>query len=170
MTHTSPRPTVPPKDVSRQNSESDELWDELSQEEESFYGASPPRTPRQMKRMSGKHQRGSQSRAAGRSPIKGWAGVGAGDWAGVGAGDWAGVGAGDWAGVGAGGWAGVGTGDGAGVGWRLGAPPPVKTHAGKNTSRCPLEQWAGVGAGGWAGVPVEVEIGQAWAGDWAGVG
>lgn len=65
------RPTDPPKDVSRQNSELDEFWDELSQEEESFYGASPPRTPRQMKRMSGKHQRGSQARAAGRSPNKG---------------------------------------------------------------------------------------------------
>ncbi|XP_066507386.1 mitogen-activated protein kinase kinase kinase 4 isoform X2 [Hoplias malabaricus] len=64
------RPTDPPKDASRQNTESDELWDELSQEEESFYGDSPPRTPRQMKRMSGKHQRGSQNRAAGRSPIK----------------------------------------------------------------------------------------------------
>ncbi|XP_072526477.1 mitogen-activated protein kinase kinase kinase 4 isoform X3 [Salminus brasiliensis] len=64
------RPTDPPKDESRQNSELDELWDELTQEEESFYGTSPPRTPRQMKRMSGKHQRGGQSRAAGRSPIK----------------------------------------------------------------------------------------------------
>uniref|UniRef100_A0A8B9HTG8 Mitogen-activated protein kinase kinase kinase 4 n=1 Tax=Astyanax mexicanus TaxID=7994 RepID=A0A8B9HTG8_ASTMX len=64
------RPTDPPKDESRQNSELDELWDGLTQEEESFYSTSPPRTPRQMKRMSGKHQRGSQGRAAGRSPIK----------------------------------------------------------------------------------------------------
>uniref|UniRef100_A0A8B9I0K5 Mitogen-activated protein kinase kinase kinase 4 n=1 Tax=Astyanax mexicanus TaxID=7994 RepID=A0A8B9I0K5_ASTMX len=63
-------PTDPPKDESRQNSELDELWDGLTQEEESFYSTSPPRTPRQMKRMSGKHQRGSQGRAAGRSPIK----------------------------------------------------------------------------------------------------
>uniref|UniRef100_A0A8B9I0V2 Mitogen-activated protein kinase kinase kinase 4 n=1 Tax=Astyanax mexicanus TaxID=7994 RepID=A0A8B9I0V2_ASTMX len=56
------RPTDPPKDESRQNSELDELWDGLTQEEESFYSTSPPRTPRQMKRMSGKHQRGSQGR------------------------------------------------------------------------------------------------------------
>uniref|UniRef100_W5LFM7 Mitogen-activated protein kinase kinase kinase 4 n=1 Tax=Astyanax mexicanus TaxID=7994 RepID=W5LFM7_ASTMX len=48
------RPTDPPKDESRQNSELDELWDGLTQEEESFYSTSPPRTPRQMKRMSGK--------------------------------------------------------------------------------------------------------------------
>uniref|UniRef100_A0A672SAZ9 Mitogen-activated protein kinase kinase kinase 4-like n=1 Tax=Sinocyclocheilus grahami TaxID=75366 RepID=A0A672SAZ9_SINGR len=35
-------------------------WDEPSQEEETLYSTSPPRTPRQMKRMSNKHQRNSQ--------------------------------------------------------------------------------------------------------------
>uniref|UniRef100_A0A4W4HJB8 Mitogen-activated protein kinase kinase kinase 4 n=1 Tax=Electrophorus electricus TaxID=8005 RepID=A0A4W4HJB8_ELEEL len=64
------RPTDPPNDASRQSSELEEFWDEISQSEESFYGTSPPCTPRQMKRMSGKHQRGSLSRAAVRSPNK----------------------------------------------------------------------------------------------------
>uniref|UniRef100_A0AAY4DGD6 Mitogen-activated protein kinase kinase kinase 4 n=1 Tax=Denticeps clupeoides TaxID=299321 RepID=A0AAY4DGD6_9TELE len=45
----------PPRDVSRQNSE--ESWDEPSQEEEALYVTSPPCTPRQIKRMSGKHQK-----------------------------------------------------------------------------------------------------------------
>uniref|UniRef100_A0A4W5RJC5 Mitogen-activated protein kinase kinase kinase 4 n=1 Tax=Hucho hucho TaxID=62062 RepID=A0A4W5RJC5_9TELE len=39
-----------------------------SEEEEALYGTSPPYTPRQMKRMSGKHQKNSQARSAGRSP------------------------------------------------------------------------------------------------------
>uniref|UniRef100_A0A3B4WPL4 Mitogen-activated protein kinase kinase kinase N-terminal domain-containing protein n=1 Tax=Seriola lalandi dorsalis TaxID=1841481 RepID=A0A3B4WPL4_SERLL len=39
-------------------------------EEEALYGTSPPYTPRQIKRMSGKHQRNSQARSAGRSPNK----------------------------------------------------------------------------------------------------
>uniref|UniRef100_A0A672SAZ3 Mitogen-activated protein kinase kinase kinase 4 n=1 Tax=Sinocyclocheilus grahami TaxID=75366 RepID=A0A672SAZ3_SINGR len=43
-----------------QNTEVDESWDEPSQEEETLYSTSPPRTPRQMKRMSNKHQRNSQ--------------------------------------------------------------------------------------------------------------
>ncbi|XP_076141895.1 mitogen-activated protein kinase kinase kinase 4 isoform X1 [Alosa pseudoharengus] len=59
----------PPKDVPGRYMEVDELSDEPSQEEEALYGASPPCTPRQMKRMSGKHHR-SQGRAAGRSPNK----------------------------------------------------------------------------------------------------
>uniref|UniRef100_A0A672SB50 Mitogen-activated protein kinase kinase kinase 4 n=1 Tax=Sinocyclocheilus grahami TaxID=75366 RepID=A0A672SB50_SINGR len=48
------------KDVPQQNTEVDESWDEPSQEEETLYSTSPPRTPRQMKRMSNKHQRNSQ--------------------------------------------------------------------------------------------------------------
>uniref|UniRef100_A0A8C1RK58 Mitogen-activated protein kinase kinase kinase 4 n=1 Tax=Cyprinus carpio TaxID=7962 RepID=A0A8C1RK58_CYPCA len=48
------------KDVPKQNTEVDESWDEPSQEEETLYSTSPPRTPRQMKRMSNKHQRNSQ--------------------------------------------------------------------------------------------------------------
>lgn len=65
------RPTDSPKNVSQQNSKVEELWDELSQEEDGLYGTSPPYTPRQMKRMSSKHLRGSQNRAGGRSPVKG---------------------------------------------------------------------------------------------------
>lgn len=65
------RQTDSPKNVSQQNSNVEESWDELSQEEDCLYGASPPCTPRQMKRMSGKHLRGSQNRAVGRSPVKG---------------------------------------------------------------------------------------------------
>ncbi|XP_029926030.1 mitogen-activated protein kinase kinase kinase 4 isoform X3 [Myripristis murdjan] len=60
----------PLKDASQQNSEVDESWDSPSEEEETLYGTSPPYTPRQMKRMSGKHQRNSQTRTAGRSPNK----------------------------------------------------------------------------------------------------
>ncbi|XP_056110967.1 mitogen-activated protein kinase kinase kinase 4 isoform X1 [Rhinichthys klamathensis goyatoka] len=48
------------KDVPQQNTEVDESWDEPSQEEENLYSTSPPRTPRQIKRMSNKHQRNSQ--------------------------------------------------------------------------------------------------------------
>uniref|UniRef100_A0A673M8N5 Mitogen-activated protein kinase kinase kinase 4 n=1 Tax=Sinocyclocheilus rhinocerous TaxID=307959 RepID=A0A673M8N5_9TELE len=48
------------KDVPQQNTEVDESWDEPSQEEETLYSTSPPRTPRQIKRMSNKHQRSSQ--------------------------------------------------------------------------------------------------------------
>ncbi|KAF7686951.1 mitogen-activated protein kinase kinase kinase 4 isoform X1 [Silurus meridionalis] len=64
------RPIDSPKNVSQQNSKAEEMWDELSQEEDCLYGASPPRNPRQIKRMSGKHLRGGQSRAVGRSPVK----------------------------------------------------------------------------------------------------
>uniref|UniRef100_A0A671QDQ6 Mitogen-activated protein kinase kinase kinase 4 n=1 Tax=Sinocyclocheilus anshuiensis TaxID=1608454 RepID=A0A671QDQ6_9TELE len=46
--------------VPQQNTEVDESWDEPSQEEETLYSTSPPRTPRQIKRMSNKHQRSSQ--------------------------------------------------------------------------------------------------------------
>uniref|UniRef100_A0A4W6ECC1 Mitogen-activated protein kinase kinase kinase 4 n=1 Tax=Lates calcarifer TaxID=8187 RepID=A0A4W6ECC1_LATCA len=56
--------------ASQQNSEVDESWDSPSEEEEALYGTSPPYTPRQMKRMSGKLQRNSQARSAGRSPNK----------------------------------------------------------------------------------------------------
>uniref|UniRef100_A0A4W6EGE9 Mitogen-activated protein kinase kinase kinase 4 n=1 Tax=Lates calcarifer TaxID=8187 RepID=A0A4W6EGE9_LATCA len=61
----------PVEDASQQNSEVDESWDSPSEEEEALYGTSPPYTPRQMKRMSGKLQRNSQARSAGRSPNKG---------------------------------------------------------------------------------------------------
>ena len=58
------------EDASQQNSEVGESWDSPSEEEEALYSTSPPCTPRQMKRMSGKHQRNSQARSAGRSPNK----------------------------------------------------------------------------------------------------
>ncbi|XP_073338092.1 mitogen-activated protein kinase kinase kinase 4 isoform X3 [Pagrus major] len=58
------------EDASQQNSEVGESWDSPSEEEEALYGTSPPYNPRQMKRMSGKHQRNSQARSAGRSPNK----------------------------------------------------------------------------------------------------
>ncbi|XP_030011757.1 mitogen-activated protein kinase kinase kinase 4 isoform X2 [Sphaeramia orbicularis] len=61
------RQNNPLDDASQQN-EAEESWD--SEGEEALYGTSPPRTPRQMKRMSGKHQRNSQARIGGRSPIK----------------------------------------------------------------------------------------------------
>ncbi|XP_063731528.1 mitogen-activated protein kinase kinase kinase 4 isoform X2 [Eleginops maclovinus] len=64
------RPAKPVGDVSRQNSAADDTWDSPSEEDEVVYGTTPPYTSRQMKRMSGKHQRNSQSRTAGRSPNK----------------------------------------------------------------------------------------------------
>ncbi|XP_076598523.1 mitogen-activated protein kinase kinase kinase 4 isoform X3 [Chaetodon auriga] len=64
------RQAKPVEDASQQNSEVGESWDSPSEEEETLYGTSPPYTPRQMKRMSGKHQRNSQARSAGRSPNK----------------------------------------------------------------------------------------------------
>ncbi|KAI3362659.1 hypothetical protein L3Q82_001733 [Scortum barcoo] len=64
------RQAKPVEDASRQNSEMDESWDSPSEEEEALYGTSPPYTIRQVKRMSGKHQRNSQMRSAGRSPNK----------------------------------------------------------------------------------------------------
>uniref|UniRef100_A0A8C9YVF3 Mitogen-activated protein kinase kinase kinase 4 n=1 Tax=Sander lucioperca TaxID=283035 RepID=A0A8C9YVF3_SANLU len=48
----------------------DESWDSPSEEEEALYGTTPPYTTRQMKRMSGKHQRNNPARSAGRSPNK----------------------------------------------------------------------------------------------------
>ncbi|XP_015477455.1 mitogen-activated protein kinase kinase kinase 4 isoform X5 [Parus major] len=58
------------KDATCKISESDpeELSDEASAD--TFYGASPPSTPRQMKRMSTKHQKNNVSRPAGRSTLK----------------------------------------------------------------------------------------------------
>ncbi|XP_064789422.1 mitogen-activated protein kinase kinase kinase 4-like isoform X3 [Oncorhynchus masou masou] len=55
-----------------QNCELEELWDKRSKEEEALHSTSPPCTPRQMKRMSGKHQknRQGQGRSARRSPNK----------------------------------------------------------------------------------------------------
>ena len=64
------RQANPAKDASQQNSEMDESWDSPSEEEEALYSTTPPYTPRQMKRMSGKHQRNSQARSCGRSPNK----------------------------------------------------------------------------------------------------
>ncbi|XP_053292635.1 mitogen-activated protein kinase kinase kinase 4 isoform X3 [Pleuronectes platessa] len=64
------RQSKPVQDASQKNSEMDESWDSPSEEEEAMYGTSPPRTPRQMKRMSGKHQRNSQAKTSGRSPNK----------------------------------------------------------------------------------------------------
>ncbi|XP_060943601.1 mitogen-activated protein kinase kinase kinase 4 isoform X2 [Limanda limanda] len=64
------RQSKPAQDASQKNSEMDESWDSPSEEEEAVYGTSPPRTPRQMKRMSGKHQRNSQAKTSGRSPNK----------------------------------------------------------------------------------------------------
>jgi len=58
-------------DASQQNFEVDESWDSPSEEGESLYGTSPPYNSRQMKRVSGKHQKSSQSRSSGRSPNKG---------------------------------------------------------------------------------------------------
>uniref|UniRef100_A0A4W6EEA5 Mitogen-activated protein kinase kinase kinase 4 n=1 Tax=Lates calcarifer TaxID=8187 RepID=A0A4W6EEA5_LATCA len=59
-----PPQAKPVEDASQQNSEVDESWDSPSEEEEALYGTSPPYTPRQMKRMSGKLQRNSQARSA----------------------------------------------------------------------------------------------------------
>lgn len=49
----------------------EESCDSPSEEEEAAYSTSPPYTHRQMKRMSGKHQRNTQARSGGRSPNKG---------------------------------------------------------------------------------------------------
>ena len=65
------RPAKPVGDESSQISAVDDTWDSPSEEEEVMYGATPPYSSRQMKRMSGKHQRNIQSRTAGRSPNKG---------------------------------------------------------------------------------------------------
>uniref|UniRef100_A0A3B4T2R4 Mitogen-activated protein kinase kinase kinase 4 n=1 Tax=Seriola dumerili TaxID=41447 RepID=A0A3B4T2R4_SERDU len=65
------RQAKPVENASQQNFEVDESCDSPSEEEEALYGTSPPYTPRQIKRMSGKHQRNSQARSAGRSPNKG---------------------------------------------------------------------------------------------------
>uniref|UniRef100_A0A4W5M5K1 Mitogen-activated protein kinase kinase kinase 4 n=1 Tax=Hucho hucho TaxID=62062 RepID=A0A4W5M5K1_9TELE len=56
-------------DLVHQNCEVEELWDK---EEEALHSTSPPCTPRQMKHMSGKHQKNSQGpgRSARRSPNK----------------------------------------------------------------------------------------------------
>ncbi|XP_078130009.1 mitogen-activated protein kinase kinase kinase 4 isoform X3 [Sander vitreus] len=64
------RQANPVEDASQQNSEVDESWDSPSEEEEVLYGTTPPYTTRQMKRMSGKHQRNNPARSAGRSPNK----------------------------------------------------------------------------------------------------
>ncbi|XP_056251245.1 mitogen-activated protein kinase kinase kinase 4 isoform X3 [Seriola aureovittata] len=64
------RQAKPVENASQQNFEVDESCDSPSEEEEALYGTSPPYTPRQIKRMSGKHQRNSQARSAGRSPNK----------------------------------------------------------------------------------------------------
>ncbi|XP_077438507.1 mitogen-activated protein kinase kinase kinase 4 isoform X2 [Vanacampus margaritifer] len=60
----------PVGDESRRRSQTEESWDSPSEEEEALYATSPPYTPRQMKRMSGKHQKSNQSRSGGRSPSK----------------------------------------------------------------------------------------------------
>lgn len=65
------RQAKPAEDASNQNCGLGGPWDSPSEEDEALYGTSPPCTPRQMKRMSGKHQRNSQARSAGRSPNKG---------------------------------------------------------------------------------------------------
>ncbi|XP_039425947.1 mitogen-activated protein kinase kinase kinase 4 isoform X8 [Corvus cornix cornix] len=58
------------EDATSKISESDpeELSDEASAD--TFYGTSPPSTPRQMKRMSTKHQKNNVGRPAGRSTLK----------------------------------------------------------------------------------------------------
>uniref|UniRef100_A0A8C8HX73 Mitogen-activated protein kinase kinase kinase 4 n=1 Tax=Oncorhynchus tshawytscha TaxID=74940 RepID=A0A8C8HX73_ONCTS len=64
------RQVNPSKDGSaHQSCEVEDFWYEPSEEEEALYGTSPPYTSRQMKRMSGKHQKNSQARSAGRSPV-----------------------------------------------------------------------------------------------------
>ncbi|XP_061646262.1 mitogen-activated protein kinase kinase kinase 4 isoform X2 [Phyllopteryx taeniolatus] len=60
----------PVGDESRHDSQMEESWDSPSEEEETLYATSPPYTLRQMKRMSGKHQKSNQSRSGGRSPGK----------------------------------------------------------------------------------------------------
>ncbi|XP_075874898.1 mitogen-activated protein kinase kinase kinase 4 isoform X3 [Nelusetta ayraudi] len=64
------RQAKPAEDASQQNCGLGGLLDSPSEEDEALYGTSPPCTPRQMKRMSGKHQRNNQARSAGRSPNK----------------------------------------------------------------------------------------------------
>nr|XP_043901962.1 mitogen-activated protein kinase kinase kinase 4 isoform X2 [Solea senegalensis] len=64
------RQSKPVKDASQQNSGVDESLDSPSEEEEAVYGTTPPFNHRQMKRMSGKHQRNSHARSVGRSPNK----------------------------------------------------------------------------------------------------
>ncbi|XP_029690902.1 mitogen-activated protein kinase kinase kinase 4-like isoform X2 [Takifugu rubripes] len=65
------RQARPVEDASQRNSEVEESWDSPSEEEgEELYGTSPPYTHRQMKRMSGKHLRNSQTKSTGRSPVK----------------------------------------------------------------------------------------------------
>ncbi|XP_061083846.1 mitogen-activated protein kinase kinase kinase 4 isoform X2 [Conger conger] len=52
------------------SSEVEEIWEDSSEGEDAPYSESPPCTRRQMKRMSGKHQRNTSGRAPGRSPSK----------------------------------------------------------------------------------------------------
>ncbi|KAK7902164.1 hypothetical protein WMY93_018933 [Mugilogobius chulae] len=63
------RQANPLDNVSQQNEE-EESCDSPSEEEEAVYSTSPPFSQRQMKRMSGKHQRNCQARSGGRSPNK----------------------------------------------------------------------------------------------------
>ncbi|XP_047589233.1 mitogen-activated protein kinase kinase kinase 4 isoform X3 [Lutra lutra] len=65
------RPECTLGDSACRNSESDaeDFSDEANTE--NLYGTSPPSTPRQMKRMSAKHQRNSVGKPAGRSGVKG---------------------------------------------------------------------------------------------------
>uniref|UniRef100_A0A674AUD0 Mitogen-activated protein kinase kinase kinase 4 n=1 Tax=Salmo trutta TaxID=8032 RepID=A0A674AUD0_SALTR len=56
-------------DVPR-NCEVEELWDKRSKEEEALHSTSPPCTPRQMKRMSGKHQKNRQGQGRSARPDK----------------------------------------------------------------------------------------------------
>uniref|UniRef100_A0A3Q2Z0U0 Mitogen-activated protein kinase kinase kinase 4 n=1 Tax=Hippocampus comes TaxID=109280 RepID=A0A3Q2Z0U0_HIPCM len=65
-----PPPPHPRRYESQQNSKTEESWDSPSEEEEALYATSPPYTPRQMKRMSGKHQKSNQFKSGGRSPSK----------------------------------------------------------------------------------------------------
>ncbi|KAJ8385485.1 hypothetical protein AAFF_G00185810 [Aldrovandia affinis] len=60
----------PAEDAQARSSEADEMWEDSGEEEDVSYSTSPPCTPRQMKRMSGKHQRNPNSRAASRLPNK----------------------------------------------------------------------------------------------------
>ncbi|XP_055018798.1 mitogen-activated protein kinase kinase kinase 4 isoform X2 [Boleophthalmus pectinirostris] len=63
------RQANPLDNVSQQNEE-EESCDSPSEEEEAAYSTSPPFSQRQMKRMSGKHQRNCQARSGRRSPNK----------------------------------------------------------------------------------------------------
>ncbi|KAK2921983.1 hypothetical protein Q8A73_001468 [Channa argus] len=64
------RQARPVEDESQKNSEADESWDTPSEEEDPLFGTSPPYTSRQIKRMSGKHQRNSQGRSVCQSTHK----------------------------------------------------------------------------------------------------